>query len=108
MNALLEILTACICTGNVERTPVQLSVIESCPVEFLCAEEDVYHLLATIATSKSLGHDDISGRMLKETALSIMPVITELFNQSIILGKLPNEWKVARSSVSSSKVWKIL
>ena len=96
MNALLEILTACICTGNVERTPVQLSVIESCPVEFLCAEEDVYHLLATIATSKSLGHDNISGRMLKETALSITPVITELFNQSIILGKLPNEWKVAR------------
>ena len=85
-----------ICTGNVERTPVQPSVIESCPVEFLCTEEDVYHLLATIDTSKSSGHDDISGRMLKVTALSITPVITELFNQSIILGKLPDEWKVAR------------
>ena len=85
-----------ICTGNVERTPVQPSVIESCPVEFLCAEEDVYHLLATIDTSKSLGHDDVLGRMLKETALSITSVITELFNQSIVLGKLPDEWKVAR------------
>ena len=41
----------------------------------------------------SLGHDDILGRMLKENRMSPR---TELFNQSIILSKLPNEWKVAR------------
>ena len=33
--------------------------------------------------------------MLKETALSITPVVTELFNISIRLGELPDEWKVS-------------
>ena len=47
-------------------------------------------------TGKSSGDDDISARMLKETALSITPVVTQLF--SISLGKIPNEWKIARVS----------
>ena len=33
--------------------------------------------------------------MLKKTAMSITPVITELFNTSIRLGEIPDEWKVA-------------
>jgi len=36
--------------------------------------------------------------MLKETALSITPAVTELFNISIRLGELPDEWKVSRVS----------
>ena len=42
------------------------------------------------------GHDDTSATMLKKTAMSITPVITELFNISIRLGEIPDEWKVAR------------
>ena len=44
------------------------------------------------------GHDDISAKMLKETALSITPAVTELFNISIRLGELSDEWKVSRVS----------
>ena len=36
--------------------------------------------------------------MLKETALSITPVVTQLFNISLKLGKIPDEWKIARVS----------
>ena len=36
--------------------------------------------------------------MLKETALSITPAVTELFNISIRLGEIPDEWKIARIS----------
>jgi len=42
----------------------------SCPTNFLCTEEEVYSLLSTLDTTKANGHDDISARMLKETALS--------------------------------------
>ena len=34
--------------------------------------------------------------MLKETVLSITPAVTQLFNISIQLGELPEEWKTAR------------
>ena len=43
-----------------------------------------------------MSDDDISTRMLKETALSITPAVTQLFNISIRLGELPEEWKIAR------------
>jgi len=34
----------------------------------------------------------------KETSLSITPIVTHLFNISITLGELPDEWKMARVS----------
>jgi len=52
-------------------------------------------MLSTLVTTKSTGHNDISARMLKETALSMTPAVTKLFNLSIRLGDLPNEWKTA-------------
>ena len=69
-----------------------------CPDELLCTEEEVYDMLRTLDVSKSNGHDDISARMLKETALSMTSIVTQLFNISIKLGELPDEWKVARVS----------
>ena len=41
---------------------------------------EVYELLCALDTTKSSGDDDISAHMLKETALSITPVVTQLFN----------------------------
>jgi len=62
----------------------------------------VFHidLMSNLDITKANGPDDISARMLKETALSITstPVVTHLFNISITLGELPDEWKMARVS----------
>ena len=48
----------------------------------------MYDLLSTLDVN---GHDDISATMLKKTAMSITPIITELFNTSIQLGEIPDE-----------------
>ena len=42
-----------------------------CPENLLCTEQEVLVLLKSIDTSKASGPDKISGRMLKETAVSI-------------------------------------
>ena len=70
-------------------------VTDDCPDDLLCTEEEVYDLLCSLATTKASGHDDISAWMLKETALTITPAVTQLFNISIRLGEVPNEWKIA-------------
>ena len=44
---------------------------------------------------KASGHDGISARMLKETGISITPVLTMLFSHSIQTGKLPLAWKAS-------------
>ena len=69
-----------------------------CPAYLLCSEDEVYELLCTVDTTKSSGNDDISTRMLKETAFSITPAVTQLFNISLQLGEIPDEWKIARVS----------
>ena len=69
-----------------------------CPESLFCTEDEVYEMLSTLDTTKSSGHSEISARMLKETALSMTPAVTQLFNISISLGELPDEWKIARVS----------
>ena len=45
--------------------------------------------------TKATGPDGIPSRLLKETAWQIGPSLTQLFNKSLNLGKIPNEWKLS-------------
>ena len=76
-----------------ELSPSDLPEVvpSDCPAHLLCSEEEVYELLCTVDTTQSSGDDDISARMLKETALSITPAVTQLFNISLKLGEIPDE-----------------
>ena len=53
-----------------------------------CSTEETESFLLTLDTSKA--------RMLKETATSIAPSLTKLFNLSISKGYFPRIWKYAR------------
>ena len=46
-------------------------------------------------TDKATGPDGISARLLKECSNEIAPSLTALFNKSLSLGKVPEEWKEA-------------
>jgi len=63
--------------------------------ELLCKVEDVFDMLCTLDMSKASGPDGISGRMLKNTACSIAPALTKIFNLSISTGIVPDEWKLS-------------
>ena len=65
------------------------------PENILCTEDEVLTLLLAIDTSKASGPDGISGKMLKNTAVSISPILTKLFNLSLSSGKIPHKWKVS-------------
>jgi len=69
--------------------------IGNCPEDFLCTEEEVYEMLLSLDTSKANGPDGISAKMLKGTALSITPVLTQLFNMSLQSGIFPEKWKLS-------------
>ena len=64
-----------------------------CPEHLLTNASEVYELLVSIDATKSTGPDEIAGRLIKNTACSITPVV---FNQSISEGKFLTEWKRAR------------
>ena len=72
----------------------QVNPEDSCD-SILCSEDEVCNLLHSLDTTKSNRDDDISAIMLKNTALSITEAVTKMFNISISLGELPDEWKVS-------------
>ena len=70
-----------------------LHLLEGSQEHLLCTEDDVLDLLQNIDVSKASGQDQISGRMLKDTATSIVTPVTKLFNKSISTGCFPTMWK---------------
>ena len=58
-------------------------VPHECPGKFMCTEDEVYKLLCSLDPTKPNRQDGIFARMLKETALSIIPATTQLYNISI-------------------------
>ena len=62
----------------------------------LCSEEDVNHLLSTYKLKTASGPESISSTMLhNNTASSISPALTPMFNLSLRSGKLPSDWKTS-------------
>ena len=84
---------------NTKLPPLSVMDMDSgsheCPENLLCTEQEVLVLLKSIDTSKASGPDKISGRMLKETAVSIAKPISMIFNLSIKTGVFPNSWKLS-------------
>ena len=57
--------------------------------------EGVYKLLKDLPVNKAGGPDDITPRLLKESAKEIAPVLASIFQQSLDEGTLLNDWLVA-------------
>ena len=60
-------------------------------------EDKVYELLVTLDTNKANGHDNISATCIYNAGNchEYTPLVTHLFNTSIQLEELPNEWKLS-------------
>ena len=54
--------------------------------------------------TKSCGPDELHPRMLKELAVELAAPMTKLFNQSLFLGEVPEEWKMVNVSPIFKKV----
>ena len=63
------------------------------PEDLLCTDEDTFFLLSSLDSFKATGPDGISACMLRSTADSITPSVTELLNLSLCSGHVPMVWK---------------
>ena len=61
--------------------------------DIYCTVSEVEELLWGLEVSKASGPDIISAHFLKRTACSIAPTITNLFNPSLRVGRIPDKWK---------------
>ena len=59
------------------------------------SEDEIISVINNLDSSKAQGPDGIPVRLLKETALQVAPSLRALFNNSLNVGALPDEWKVA-------------
>ena len=54
--------------------------------DILCTEQEIFNLLNALEANKPSGPDEISGKMIKGTAISTTLILTEHFNLSITSG----------------------
>lgn len=71
---------------------------EPCETDYdiLCTVEQVQYLLCSLDVTKATGPDGISARMLRETANTISPSVTDLFKLSLSAGCVPADWKKSK------------
>ena len=60
--------------------------------------QKVIKLLKTIVVGKATGLDKIPNRLLKIVAGVVAPSLTGIFNQSLLTGIFPSDWKLAKVS----------
>jgi hypothetical protein len=58
-------------------------------------EEEVVAVIMNLDRNKAHGPDNIPARLLKKTAAQIAPSLWSLFNKSLRIGVVPDEWKLA-------------
>ena len=55
-------------------------------------------MILNLDASKASGPDEISVRMIRGTAPSIAPILAQIFNTSIKIGKIPSVWNTNSST----------
>ena len=58
-------------------------------------QNGVLKLLRNINVHKATGPDQIPGKLWKELATEISPILTTIFSESLGQGRIPDQWKVA-------------
>jgi hypothetical protein len=62
------------------------------------SEQFVYDQLKQLKSNKAIGLDEISPRLLKDSARVITPSLTRLFNRSLDKKTFPSIWKKGKVS----------
>ena len=58
--------------------------------------DEVFKKLSALPTHKATGHDSIPAKFLRDSAGTIAPIITHIFNLSIKQGVCPSDFKLAK------------
>ena len=65
----------------------------------------MYQTLKDMKSGKAAGPDNISAKLLKDSASVTLPFLTKIFNLSINEGVFPDHWKNARVSRRQGRMW---
>ena len=86
-NMLNLFFSTCFYSPLTEEDDLNMIAPFECPFELLCTIEEVEHLLTSLDTSKATGPDRVSATMLKHTATSIAPLVTNFLTYLLNLVK---------------------
>jgi hypothetical protein len=79
-----------------DRTPLCINPPLNNLSHICCSAEEVFDLIFLRDSSSAAGVDGISGAMLKGTALTVAPILADIFNISLSSGRVPSAWKLSR------------
>ena len=93
---LVAFFSECFNRDDVSDTVIPDYNVTSSISHFTCYPTDVIKLICKLDNNSAAGVDGITSIMLKNTAISVSPLLTHLFNLSISTGSVPSAWKLSR------------
>ena len=63
---------------------------------FRCSSDEIWKLICKLNNTLAAGVDGITAVMLKNTAVSVSPILCKIFNLSISTGSTSSAWKLSR------------
>ncbi|XP_072015046.1 uncharacterized protein [Amphiura filiformis] len=61
-----------------------------------CSSDDIHPLISKLNNNSAAGIDGITSLMLKHTVVTVSPILSDIFNLSLITGRIPDAWKLSR------------
>ena len=69
--------------------------LSSTLTDLVISEAGIQKILLSLEPHKASGPDNMSGRVLKELALEIAPILTTIYQSSLDTGEVPSDWRDA-------------
>ena len=96
-NFLNEYFTSVFTTENLQNIPATRDIFDSTMgdgLDHIAIDETlVLNKLNKLNVNKSVGPDEIHGKLLYELRYELVKPLTELFNKSLELGQIPQDWR---------------
>lgn len=81
---------------DVSSLPITTGFIQGTMPEIVITEGGILSLLNKLKISSTCDHMGINNTILKNTSLSIAPVLAALFTQSLSEGSVPHDWRIGK------------
>ena len=91
-----QFFSECFNDSDIPDTPPPLYNYSSSISHCCSSSEDIHSFIRKLNNTSAAGVDGITSLMLKGTAYTVSPILSDIFNLSLSTGRIPDAWKLSR------------
>ena len=91
-----QFFSECLNDSDAPDTPPPVNNYSSSISHCSSSSEDIHSFIRKLNNTSAAGVDGITSLMPKGTAYTVSPILSDIFNLSFSIGRIPDAWKLSR------------